>query len=84
MNFTDEMIEKPTPQPKYRVGQTVEKDWHPIITMGTITGIDHYSSSAGWVYNVHNYQSIFGYGDIRETSEDIWIALETSNDVKVY
>ena len=76
--------EKPNPQPKYRVGQTVEKDCHPIITMGTITGIDHYSSSDGWVYNVHNYQEIFGYGDIRETSMDIWLALETDDSVKVY
>ena len=77
--------EKPTPQPKYRNGLTVERDWHTHISKGTITGTDHYSPSAGWVYNVHYYQSIDIWREKTEISYDSWEGLEMANDdIKVY
>ena len=76
--------EKPTPTPKYRLGQTVEKDWPGTTDKGTITGIDHYSPSAGWVYNVHYYQKRHISGEINEISIDTCEAPETNNAVRVY
>ena len=77
--------EKPTPTPKYRLGQTVEKDWPGTTDKGTITGIDHYSPSAGWVYNVHYYQKINIWKETSEISIDSWEGLETAGEnIRVY
>ena len=77
--------EKPTPTPKYRLGQTVEKDWPGTTDKGTITGIDHYSPSAGWVYNVHYYQKINIWKETSEISIGSWEGLETAGEnIRVY